>query len=376
MLCIGSVYAWSIIAAELMESCAFSGTQSQLIFGLVILTFPTTMIVLGKSKIRKYPKVIGYLSALFFSLGYFLASLSKGNFTVIFLGIGLLAGIGTGLGYWLALTYPVQCFPNKKGLVTGIVSAGFGLGAVFMSEIAEIILLKGHDVLYLMKFLAILYGAIIIIAANFVYSICNLPPSSISKSSFSNIIKEKKFRKLFIGLFLGTFAGLLIIGSLKMIGSQYQIENHIIVLGIALFALSNFLGRIFWGFMSDFYQTNKIVFWDLLLQALAILSLIIVPLTNVSYLIIIFFIGFGFGGNFVLFAKETAQIYGVENLGQIYPYVFMGYALAGILGPFSGGLLADASDSYTSAILLASAMSLCGALIFRFSKIQGINKNE
>ena len=77
-----------------------------------------------------------------------------------------------------------------------------------------------------------------------------------------------------------------------------------------------------------------------------------------------FFIGFGFGGNFVLFAKETAQLFGVQNLGVIYPYVFLGYAIAGIAGPFSGGWLFDLSGTYSWAIYLASLLSLAGSLLF------------
>ncbi len=367
MLCIGSIYAWSIIASELVDNYSFSASQSQIIFGVVILTFPLTMIITGRLRIKHYPKLIGYLSGLFFSIGYLLASFSHGSFALILLGTGVLAGIGTGLGYWLALTYPVQCFPNRKGLITGIVSAGFGLGAVFMSEIAERILLQGFDILYLMRFLAILYGIIILFSSNFIYAVCKLQQKSENNPKFLDIVKSTKFLKLFIGIFLGTFAGLLIIGSLRMIGKQLDISNHIIVFGIGLFAIANFFGRIFWGFLSDYFKTKLIVFSDLFIQALAIIALLVFNLSNISYLIIIGLIGFGFGGNFVLFAKETAQLYGVKKLGQIYPYVFMGYAIAGITGPFSGGHLFDITGSYTSAIILASIMSLCGGLLFLLS---------
>lgn len=367
MLCIGSIYAWSIIASELVDNYSFSASQSQIIFGVVILTFPLTMIITGRLRIKHYPKLIGYLSGLFFSIGYLLASFSHGSFALILLGTGVLAGIGTGLGYWLALTYPVQCFPNRKGLITGIVSAGFGLGAVFMSEIAERILLQGFDILYLMRSLAILYGTIILFSSNFIYAVCKLQQKSENSPKFLDIVKSTKFLKLFIGIFLGTFAGLLIIGSLRMIGKQLDISNHIIVFGIGLFAIANFFGRIFWGFLSDYFKTKFIVFSDLFIQALAIIALLVFNLSNISYLIIIGLIGFGFGGNFVLFAKETAQLYGVKKLGQIYPYVFMGYAIAGIIGPFSGGHLFDITGSYTSAIILASIMSLCGGLLFLLS---------
>jgi OFA family oxalate/formate antiporter-like MFS transporter len=87
-------------------------------------------------------------------------------------------------------------------------------------------------------------------------------------------------------------------------------------------------------------------------------------LSSISYFILSSFIGFGFGGNFVLFARETAQVFGVKNLGIIYPYVFLGYAVAGIAAPFSGGLLYDVSGSFFYAIILASVMSLIGSILF------------
>lgn len=364
MLCIGSVYAWSIIASELIESYGFSSTQSQVIFGSLIAIFPITMVfvgLLGKNLKHRY---FGYISGLLFFLGYFLAGSSQGNFLLIFLGIGILGGIATGFGYWVSLTLPVQWFPNKKGLITGIAAAGFGLGALFMSELTEIILNKGYNVLQLLKIFGGAYGLIILFFSNFFYQSMNVASDNQGYYRVSQFINTKLFRKLFLGIFLGTFAGLLIIGSLKIIGSKYQISNNILVFGVALFAIANFLGRVTWGFISDYAGAVLSIFIALLFQSVSIFSLNVFNITEISYLIISSLIGFGFGGNFVLFAKETAQAYGVKNLGIVYPYVFIGYAIAGIAGPISGGLLYDFLDSFFYAIVLASFMSFIGSLLF------------
>lgn len=81
-------------------------------------------------------------------------------------------------------------------------------------------------------------------------------------------------------------------------------------------------------------------------------------------------IGFGFGSNFVLFAKASATAFGVANLGLVYPYVFLGYAIAGIAGPFSEGYLYDLSGNFSAAIYLAALMSLAGSLLFLISYIR------
>jgi MFS transporter, OFA family, oxalate/formate antiporter len=363
MLCIGSVYSWSIIASELIEVYDFSVFQSQIIFGALIAIFPVTMIFVGQLGRKFQHRNFGYISGVLFFTGYILASYSHGNFLLILLGIGVLAGIATGFGYWVALTSPVQWFPKMKGLITGIAAAGFGLGAVFMSEVSEQIL-KNNDVLHLLKFVGIYYGLIIIVLSNFIFKIPENSDNTEIPVKTSNLISTKIFKKLFLGIFLGTFAGLLIIGSLRMIGSQTEISNHNLVLGISLFAISNFFGRLIWGFFSDHLGASLSIFLALLFQSISILSLNMFLSSTISYFIIASLIGFGFGGNFVLFAKETAQVFGMKNLGIIYPYVFIGYAIAGIAGPISGGFLYDLSGSYSNAIVLASAMSLAGSFLF------------
>ncbi len=364
MLCIGGVYAWSIIAAELIEKYKFSASQSQLIFGTVIAIFPVTMIFVGQLGKKIKHRYFGYISGLLFLLGYLIASYSQGNFIIILIGIGVITGIATGFGYWVSLTSPVQWFPEKKGLITGIAAAGFGLGAVFMSEISEIILNKGYNILQLLKIVGITYGLIIITLSNFIYQIQNKTNDRIEPVNASYFIRSKIFRKLFSGIFLGTFAGLLIIGSLRIIGGQYDISNNILVLSVAIFAIANFLGRLIWGFFSDHLGASLSIFLALLFQSISIISLNIFTLSDVSYSFLAFLIGFGFGGNFVLFAKETAQEFGVKNLGIIYPYVLIGYAIAGIAGPISGGFLYDFSGSFSYAIFLAGFMSLMGSLLF------------
>jgi MFS transporter, OFA family, oxalate/formate antiporter len=375
MLCIGSVYAWSIIASELIDKYSFSASQTQVIFGAVIAVFPVTMIIAGQLSKKIKHRYFGYLSGLLFFSGYLLAGYSRGNFILMLVGIGFLAGMATGFGYWVALTSPVQWFPKRKGLITGIAAAGFGLGAVFMSIVSEKILFNGNSMMQLLRIVGILYGLIILILSNLIYQVQNISDNIEEPVNVSKFIGTRIFRKLFMGIFLGTFAGLLIIGSLRIIGGQYNISNHNLILGVSLFAIANFLGRLVWGFFSDHYGASLSIFLALLLQSLAIVSLNIFPLTNNSYLLLSLLIGFGFGGNFVLFARETAQIYGLKNLGLIYPYVFIGYAIAGIAGPLSGGFLYDFSGSYSYAIFLAGFISLVGSLLF-LNQYIAIRKNE
>lgn len=364
MLCIGSVYAWSIIASELIEEFSFSAFQAQLIFGTLIAVFPVTMIGVGKLSNRVRHRYFGLISGILFFLGYYGAGWAQGDFILTWIGIGLLAGIATGFGYWVALTAPVQWFPQKKGLITGIAAAGFGLGAVQMSMAAETILGQGYNVLELLKIIGIAYGLLIALCAKFIYQVQNTAKPDELSARPSRFMSSGIFWTLFVGLFLGTFSGLVVIGNLKMIGGQFLLSDHNLILGVSIFAVANFLGRLIWGGLSDYIGARISIFFALLIQSAAIFALNLFTLTEFSYLLICFAIGFGFGGNFVLFAKETAQQFGLKHLGIVYPYVFVGYAVAGVAGPISGGVLFDHTGSFSYAIALSAAMSFLGSIGF------------
>jgi len=173
MLCIGGIYAWSIIAFELVSSYSLSALQSQVIFGFLIAIFPLTMLIAGKFDNQTKLKHLDYLSGFLFWLGCFLASKSQGNFLMVFLGLGLITWGATGLGYWLSLKSPLNWFPEKKGLVTGIAAAGSGFGGNFVlsaRETAQVFGLDNLDSLYPNIFLgyAIIVG---LMAGGFIFDI-------------------------------------------------------------------------------------------------------------------------------------------------------------------------------------------------------------
>lgn len=362
MLSLGGIYAWSIIVPELQRVYLWSGVQTQLIFGIVIAVFPATMILAGRLQQHISPRIQALLATLFFGSGYLLAGYSQGNFYLVLSGIGVLAGIGTGFGYLTALTIPVQWFPSKKGLITGIASAGFGLAAVVLTYLIEHALDEGLDVMAIFRRIGWGYGALILIAAFFIKS--PEKAASVKRSPVGSMLKTSDFLKLFAGIFFGTFAGLMVLGNLRPIGAEHGIDNHILMMGVSVFAVANFAGRLSWGWFSDYISARICIITALLLQAVSVFLTGFLQLTAGWYLALALLIGFSFGANFVLFAKKSAQHFGIANLGAIYPFVFMGYAIAGIFGPLTGGYLYDTTGSFHYASYVAAAMSLTGALIF------------
>lgn len=357
MFLIGSVYAWSMFVPSLTDDHGLSASQTQVIFGSIIATFTISMLFSNRLQQLFSARGMYFMSALFFGGGYILASFSQGSFLMIFLGVGLLSGIGTGLGYMTSIALPVKWFPENKGLITGLAASGFAAGSIGLTFWAGWLLSSNVGVFIVFRMVGLIYGVLIMILALF------LPHHSSRISSTVKPLKYKHSLWLFISMFLGTFAGLMVIGNIKLIGAG-SFANAQLSMAIVVFSASNLFGRLFWGWLSDKKKVMLLLTIALLMQGFGTLMIGILEWPFLLFLVFVLFIGAGFGANFVLFAHETARVFGVSNLSRIYPFVFLGYGFAGIAGPVTGGILFDFAGDFEMASVISLVASLLGVFVF------------
>jgi OFA family oxalate/formate antiporter-like MFS transporter len=350
-VCLGGIYAWSTLVPHLVESVDLTVTQTQVIFGLSFGVFTVSMVFAGRLVRPWGPRVIASVGGLLFATGYLVASRSDGSFPQLLLGISLLAGIGTGAGYVCALTTSMKWFPDRKGLVTGITMAGFGGGAVLLSALAEYLLSSGVDVLTVFQGIGLVYGAAILIAALVLrFPTAGQAAQAHAAPPLDRLVRDPFFLSLVLGMFCGTFAGMLVIGNLTPMALAVGLPALPAAAAVSVFAIGNAAGRITWGWIAD--RTSE---WMIPVK-LAALGLPLVLLAGVSaaapFIAVSFAIGFGFGACFVLYAAQVAARYGLSSVAAVYPLVFLAYGAAGILGPSLGGWLYDQTLSYRPAIVL------------------------
>lgn len=361
MFLIGSVYAWSLFVPSLTHDYGLRTSQTQLVFGTIIATFTLSMLFSNRLQRRFSARGMYIGSAFFFAVGYLLASLSGGNFLLIFLGIGVLSGIGTGLGYMTSISLPVKWFPHKKGFITGLAASGFAAGSIALTLWAGWLLNSGVTVFAVFRTIALVYG-LLILAMAFL-----LPPNPSGNTTGFRPIKAKKAVLLFASMFMGTFAGLLVIGNIKLMGAGAYSSNQL-SLAIIVFSAANLSGRLFWGWLSDRKPVFILLTIALLAQGLAAFFIAWLELPIALFLFLVMIVGAGFGANFVLFAYETARIFGLDNLGRIYPIVFLGYGIAGVAGPLTGGILYDVAGDFKMASLISLLFSVVGLVLFSWHR--------
>ena len=365
-VCLGGLYAWSTFVPSLKCSYGLTTAQTQIIFGTLIGVFTLTMILSGKLMEEKGPRLLLILSGLLFAIGYGIASMSYGIFTLLLLGIGVIVGAATGLGYVCPLAVCMRWFPNHKGLVTGIAVAGFGGGAVLLANVVEHPLEQGIDVLLIFRWIGLIYGAIVLLAGLFII----FPPEKKEKigcaislnALIALLIKDLFFCTLTCAMFSTTFAGLLVIGNLMPMALASGIEPAVAAIGISAFAIGNATGRIAWGRLVD-RMLFKSVQASMFFLMFALAGLWLIASSTILFIGVSFFIGFGFGASFVIHAALVASHYGINRVGNIYPFIFLGYGIAGITGPVIGGWLYDLTGSYTPSITVSMGVVAVGLLI-------------
>ena len=362
-VCLGGLYAWSSFVPALQETWGFSAAQTQVTFGTLIAVFTVSMIFAGKLLERRGPRFVAGIAGVMVGAGYLTASLSGGSFLVLFLGIGCIVGIGTGFGYVCPLTICMKWFPERRGLVTGVAMAGFGGGAIVLSAWTKVLLVRGVDVLDVFRWIGLVYGVTILCAAAVlrVPSACavtrpKLPPR------LGQLLSEPFFQALVVGMFCGTFAGLLVIGNLNPLLQSRGASGLLATAGISAFAVGNFAGRVTWGWTAD-KLGNRIIPLSLGVLSAGLGLLVWLPATPVVVVSVSCLIGFGFGACFVVYASKVAWRYGPERVGSVYPVVFLAYGAAAIAGPWLGGWLYDLSSSYTSAIVASILVVVAGAAV-------------
>jgi len=361
----GSVYAWSIFVAPIRSEYGFSAAQTQLVFGVIIASFSITMLFVGRIQRKLGLRLTVSTGAVLFGAGYILASFSGGNLVIMLLGIGVLSGAGMAFGYVVVLSNIVKWYSARKGLATGIGVAGFGSGAILLSQIAQPVINSGATVAILFRSIGIIYGLLFLLCAQFISS----PPGERLEQterpvSIRQLARDRRFWVLFYTFFAGSFVGLMFIGNLKPLGISYGAEAGVTVMAIVLVSVGNAVGRILWGQIYDRIGGKRSVLFALALLALLMPVLPVVIPGNVPFLALCLVIGLAYGANFVLYASDVSDIYGVNQLGYIYPIVSLAYGIAGIIGPLVGGWLFDITSNYFTPIVISSGICLSGLAVY------------
>lgn len=388
-LALGNLYAWSVFTTKLVEN-SWTKTQTQIVFAVGVAVFAIVMVIAGRLMPRYGPRKLTIASAIALGMGYIIAGLlGAENYITTLIFVGIMGGAGIGFGYVVPIAVGMRWYPDKKGLITGLAVAGFGFGATLWmtlagklgslggGELIEKIGLSGtFIVLGIIFLIIILIGSIWMVFPAEGWKPEGWKPAKIDPAKNKDVgavdftsgemLKTLQFYLIVLTYAFGAGAGLMSIGLMKLWpmeamqakGISTEVASAAATMAMAIFfALFNGLGRILWGMISDKIGRKTSIALMMATQGAFVILFQWMAGMQATLYIFAVLIGFNYGGLFSLFPTITADIFGNKNFGQNYGWVFLAYAIGGIIFPILGGKLGDLGN-------FPLAFTICGILCF------------
>ncbi len=376
-MCIGQVYGFSVFKIPLTHllgvSQAVKGqdwNQEQIawVFSIAIAVLGLAAAFLGTWAERKGPRKVSFIAAFCFGGGFLVAAagVHLHNLWLIYLGYGLLGGIGLGLGYIAPVSTLVKWFPDRPGLATGMAIMGFGGGALVGSPLSNLLMTRFHTatdvgvqstfvVMGIIYFVGILFGAFIIRVPAPGWVPEGHDPTKQEQQIVptadvptADAMRAPQFYLLWLVLVCNTTAGIGILEqAAPMIREMFPAHfpslpaaanaaSAAAAVGfVGLISLFNLLGRFFWSASSDFVGRKNTVAIFLGLNAI---MFYLIPIAGAKGSVVFFVVVCAvilsiYGGGFSTSPAYLKDLFGTKNFGPIYGRLLTAWSTAGVVGP-------------------------------------------
>lgn len=397
-LALGTVYAWSFFQQPVMAANNWTNAQAAWAFSLAIF-FLGLAAAWGGINLPQYgPRKLAMSGGFLFGTGYLIAAcaLYIKNLPLLYAGYGVIGGIGLGLGYVTPVATAAKWFPDKKGLITGMVVMGFGFGALVMAKILApaFMTMTGGNLVLVFSYVGVIMLLVTLAAG---YFLVNPPAGFLPKgyapplgSATSQAAEEAvtakqcilsgKFLMMWTVFFFNIVAGIMFISFqspllqdlLKKTMDPAVLSDPSVISGLAnagatLIAISsifNGIGRFFWGGLSD--RIGRVQTFRLILgsQFIVFIAMLFVK-SPLVFGILVCYILLCYGGGFGSMPSFVLDVFGPKLMPVVYGSILTAWGFAGIVGPQIVAFLKDnfANQAAQYTFLSASVLLLFGLIL-------------
>ena len=267
---------------------------------------------------------------------------------IVFLGMGVIGGIGCGLGYICPVSTLVKWFPDRRGMATGMAIMGFGGGA-FLAGYLNVFLMDRMGVANTVMSLGVAYLAIMLIGSR----LLERPPAGwkpegwvapVSKNAMitdrsvtrNAAIRTVQFYLLWGILFINVTAGIGILAQASpMMQDMFRRTPLEAAAVVSLISIFNATGRFVWASASDYIGRRNT--YTIFFVAQFVIFLLIPGLASsgnwIVFEIALFTVFTMYGGGFATIPAFLADIFGPDNVGAIHGALLTSWSCAAVAGP-------------------------------------------
>src|SRR5579871_1326333 len=293
MIMIGNLqYAWTLFAEPMVKAHAdqhWQLSEVQWGFGLFIAAGTWAMPFFA-SYIDKYgPRLFMIASGVLCAVGW--GALGQVSSLISFYVFFCMAGIGVACVYACGVSTAVKWFPDKRGIASGLITAGYGGGAFLFNPLFDyLIQALGYSSTF--AWTGVTHGALIALSGLVMVN----PPATYKVAAaatakpnvrrhdlqftYTEMLRTPQFYFLFVAMLSVAIGGLMVTASVKPVATDFKIGHAAVTVALVLYPLANALSRILWGSVSDYLGRERTMFVAFLLQAIFLLALPTLGRTN------------------------------------------------------------------------------------------------
>ena len=377
LLFAGLVYAWSVLSTPIAaEFTGWTKAQLSLTFTLVMILFCIGSLLCGLLAGKLSAKNAVRVSAVLFLAGFFIASRCQSPIT-LYLGFGLLCGLASGLAYNGVMSTMVKWFPDKPGLISGVLLMGFGGGSFLIGKLYQAWTPAGIGgwrtsfvvlgiiccvVLAVCSFFFVAPGADFTVPAGKGGRAVAVPREDIKPAV---MLKRPAFWLYYVWAIAVSAAGLALISQASGVvweASADQTAASVATI-VGLISICNAVGRVLFGGMYDKFGRSLSM---QLVNGLFILTSVVLLLAMSSRSVAVVIIGFVIGGLAYSGVTPTNSAFcrayfGPTSYPVNFPLINSNLIFASFGSTISGALY-DASGSYSSTFFLIIGLAVAGIL--------------
>ena len=376
-ICLGAVYGWSVFVRPLITSEHWTLTQVSLTFTIAIAFLGVGTVIGGLWQDRVGPRLVASVAGVLYGLGFLVSAwaVHAGLLWGLYVGYGILGGIGMGMGYICPVATITKWFPDRRGLMTGIAVMGYGAGALVMSPIAAREIIAAGVPATFVTF-GIAYLVLVVAMAQFYTNPPEgwrppgwRPDTAVSRAAttrdftVSEAMRTWRFWLLWAMLFLAVSAGIMIISQASPMAQQIVGLSAVSASGIVgVISIFNALGRVFWAWVSDFLGRATVY---LILYIIYALMFFLLPSAHdrTVFTVEVAAIGLCYGGGFGVMPSFTADFFGSRYMGGIYGWILLAWGAGAIPSPILIAQVRQSTGNYALAIhVIAITMVVAIAL--------------
>jgi len=373
-------YVWTLYTTPLTQALGASLPQVQVTFSILIVVQTFLSPAQGLLIDRFGPRILLSIGTVMTGVSWMLAA-QVSSLPMLYLTYGFLGGIGTGIVYIGVIGHMVQWFPDRRGLATGFVAAGYGMGALlFTFPVAEAIRTAGHvDALW--RFGAV-FALVGFLAAQGFRRPSVRPVSPDRSTSFARatardlspgqMLRTPVFWLLFVMMTMMSTSGLMVTSQMGAFTADFGLTD-VLVLGMPLLPLALSLDRItngatrpFFGWVSDKLGRENAMFIAFSLEAVAMTVWLLTRDNPVLFVLMSGVVFFGWGEIFSLFPSTLTDTFGTTHATTNYGLLYMAQGVGSVLGGPVAAVVHDWTQSWIPVFSLIILMDATTAVLAYF----------